>query len=246
MTFHLQDPTHLFNNLQKYFEQYQIKIKNEQFYFKALTHNSYANENNLNYTYQRLEFLGDAILQKEVSLYLFLKFPEMNEGEITSLRSKMVREVTLAELTRNINLGQFLLIGKGEIKTKGYEKDRILADIYESTIAALYLDLGEETVRHFIEQTLLKMVSDTDFLEQIRDYKTELQEFLQAGDSRVLEYKLVGEEILEGNRTIYTVVAEIDKVRYGQGQGYTHKTAEQFAAQDALQKLAKNNLISKN
>ncbi|WP_338964263.1 MULTISPECIES: ribonuclease III [unclassified Spiroplasma] len=241
MKFINKQPDQLFAELKGFFRQYNILIKTKKYYLEALTHNSYANENNLNYTYQRMEFLGDAILAKEISLYLFLTFPDKNEGEITNLRSKVVREGTLAELVRQMNWAPFLLLGKGEIKTKGYEKNRILADIYESMLAALYLDLGEETVRTFIDQTLIKMVSSPGFFDQIRDYKTELQEFLQAGDVRTLEYKLVKESPpLEGNRVLYTVMAEIDGIRYGEGYGYTHKEAEQLAARDALQKLAKN------
>lgn len=239
MQFINKQPEQLFFELKAFFKQYHIFIKEPQYYLEALTHNSYANENNLSYTYQRMEFLGDAILAKEISLYLFLSFPDKNEGEITNLRSKIVREGTLAELVRRMNWEPFLLLGKGEIKTKGYEKNRILADIYESMIAALYLDLGEEVVCNFINYTLIQMVSNPGFFDQIRDYKTELQEFLQAGDARTLEYKLIKESPpLEGNRVLYTVVAEIRGIRYGEGCGYTHKEAEQLAARDALQKLA--------
>ncbi|WP_425378881.1 ribonuclease III [Spiroplasma endosymbiont of Polydrusus pterygomalis] len=240
MQFVNKHPQQLFHELKAFFEQYHIFIKKQQYYLEALTHNSYANEHNLTYTYQRMEFLGDAILAKEISLYLFLSFPDKNEGEITNLRSKIVREGTLAELVHRMNWAPFLLLGKGEIKTKGYEKNRILADIYESMLAALYLDLREETVRTFINNTLIRMVSNPGFFDQIRDYKTELQEFLQAGYARTLEYKLVKESPpLEGNRVLYTVIAEIGGIRYGEGCGYTHKEAEQLAARNALQKLAK-------
>lgn len=238
MHFINKQPKQLFIELKFFFKKYIIFIKKKQYYFEALTHNSYANEHNLNYTYQRMEFLGDAILAKEISLYLFLNFPDKNEGEITNLRSKIVREGTLAELVRKINLSNFLLLGKGEIKTKGYEKNRILADIYESIIAALYFDLGEEIVRIFIKKTLINMVSNPSFFDQIQDYKTELQEFLQAGDIKTLEYKLIKEsQPLEGNKILYIVVAEIEGISYGEGRGFTHKEAEQFAARDALKKL---------
>ncbi|AHF57318.1 ribonuclease III [Spiroplasma eriocheiris] len=243
MSFENKTPENLVRELKDFFQKYNIEIKNGKYYLEALTHNSYANENNLSYTYQRLEFLGDAILAKEISLYLFRKYPNKNEGEITNLRSKVVRESTLAELVRKMNLAQFILLGKGEIKTKEYEKDRILADIYESMIAALYLDTGEETTRHFISDTLIDFAGSPAFLDKIRDYKTELQEFLQASDSRELEYKLI-DEIMppEGNKILYRIVAEIDGVRYGEGQGYTHKEAEQIAARNALNKLAKNTI----
>ncbi|WP_374696421.1 ribonuclease III [Spiroplasma endosymbiont of Polydrusus formosus] len=239
MQFANKQPQQLFHELKNFFERYHIFIKKQQYYLEALTHNSYANEHNLIYTYQRMEFFGDAILAKEISLYLFLSFPDKNEGEITNLRSKIVREGTLAELVRRMNWAPFLLLGKGEIKTKGYQKNRILADIYESILAALYLDLGEETVRTFIKRTLINMVSNPGFFDQIRDYKTELQEFLQTGDTHTLEYKLVKESpTSENNRVLYTVIAEICGIRYGEGCGYTHKEAEQLAARNALQKLA--------
>lgn len=231
----------LIKKLNIFFNKYQIKIKNPKYYLEALTHNSYANENNLNYTYQRLEFLGDAILTKEISLYLFQKYPNKNEGEITNLRSKVVREWTLAELVRSMNLWSFILLGKGEIKTKGYKKNRILADIYESIIAALYLDLGEIIVRYFINKTLIHLIQSSQFLNKIRDYKTELQEYLQSGETKILTYRLVAEiNPKDNNKTIYHIIADIDGIIYGQGKGYTHKEAEQYAAKNALKKLIKN------
>lgn len=232
--------------IRRFFERFNLQVTNTDYYKEALTHNSYANEHNLNYTYQRLEFLGDAILSKEISLYLFSRFPEKNEGQITSLRSKIVRENTLAEVSRNIGLGNIVRLGKGEIKTQGYDKDRILADIYESIIAAIYLDLGEDAVRTFLHETLIELINESDLLERIRDYKTELQEFLQAENKQSLEYILVDERkelYNHANVAVYEVEARLNGVLYGTGKGRSKKEAEQRAASDVLTKLA---VVGKN
>jgi len=128
--------------MQNFFKQFDITINNKSFYNEALTHNSYSNENRLTKNYQRLEFLGDAILQMNVSEYLFKKFPKYNEGILTKYRSSMVRRESLAQISKNIGLGKFIRLGVGELESKGYEKESILSDIYESLTAAIYLDGG--------------------------------------------------------------------------------------------------------
>jgi ribonuclease III len=128
---------------EEFLAQFGIKMKNRRYYDEALTHNSYANEQHLDYTYQRLEFLGDAILQKYISLYFFLNYPKLSEGQLTKSRSNAVREESLAAVSRSIHLGSYIRLGQGELNTKGYGKDSILSDVFESLTAAIYLDLGE-------------------------------------------------------------------------------------------------------
>ncbi|SYV95477.1 dsRNA-specific ribonuclease III, partial [Mycoplasma putrefaciens] len=130
--------------IKNFLKKYQIEIKNSALFDEALTHNSYSNEHRLRYTYQRMEFLGDALLQMYVSRFLFFNYPKLSEGELTKLRANSVREESLSQVAKEINLGQLVRLGQGELKTKGFEKPSILADVFEALTAAIYLDQGEE------------------------------------------------------------------------------------------------------
>ncbi len=230
-----------------YLLQFDIKLnsKNTLLYFEAFTHNSYANEQKINYSYQRLEFLGDAILSKEISLYLYKTYPKKQEGEITSYRSIIVRKDTLAVISSHLKLGRNILLGHGEIKTKGYEKDNILADVLEAFIAAMYLDRGEKFTRNFIKKNIIAFVLKHNYFTNVLDYKTQLQEVLQSDNKTNPKYKVISEK-WENNKTlinkkiIYNVVVMVDDLPYGTGEGYSIKEAEQNAAKSALLKLSKN------
>ncbi len=220
-----------------------LNDKNFVLYKAAFTHNSYANENNLDYSYQRLEFLGDSILSKEISLYLFSTYPNKDEGEITHLRSIMVRKDTLADIAKFLKLNSLIFLGKGEIKTKGYNKDSLLADILESFIAAIYLDKGAIFLSNFIEKYLIKYIIDCNYFHKVIDYKTQLQEQLQINSRIKIQYNVVKEERETkkekfNNKILYNVIVVVDKIPYGKGYGYSIKEAEQYAAQSALRKLA--------
>ncbi|MBY7704331.1 ribonuclease III [Vibrio harveyi] len=130
--------------IRDFLKTYNIEINNSRFFDEALTHNSYSNEHRLKYTYQRMEFLGDALLQMYVSRFLFFNYPKLSEGELTKLRSNSVREESLSEVAKDIKLGQLIRLGQGELKTRGFEKPSILADVFEALTAAIYLDQGEE------------------------------------------------------------------------------------------------------
>lgn len=224
--------------LEEFLKKYGIKIKNRRYYDEALTHNSYANEHHLDYTYQRLEFLGDAILQKYISLYYFLNYPKLTEGKLTKNRSSAVREESLASVSRMINLGRFIRLGQGELNTKGYEKDSILSDIFESLTAAIYLDHGEQTTLNWLEKTIFKMIKDPNFINQNRDYKSELQELLQAENRHDLKYVVEKEEHNQtDNRIEYTISVRLDGQKYGIGKGFSKAHAEQEAAKDCLSKM---------
>lgn len=223
-----------------FLKNFGIKIKKRHFYDEALTHNSYSNEKHLPYTYQRMEFLGDALIQKYVSLYLFQAHPNLAEGDLTKRRSKAVREETLAMVARTLNLGQLIRLGQGELNSHGYDKDKILADIFESLTAAIYLDHDGKTVKQWLEKTLFKFINEPNFKRKTYDYKSELQELLQADKQHDLKYILEKTQFLaEENRTDYTMAIYLDNQKLGQGNGFSKAQAEQEAAKDCLSKMKK-------
>lgn len=214
-----------------------IEINDIDIFDEALTHNSWANETGSSKTYQRLEFLGDAILQMKVSEYLFGNFATFNEGSLTKYRSAMVREESLAFVARNLELGQYIKLGIGEINSKGHEKASMLCDIFESLTAAIYLDQGLEKVDSWLEQTLFKSSNVSYFIEQTHDYKSELQEVIQLDNRNELEYKVIDKHTNDYNQTSFKVAVIIDNKVYGTGEGANKKAAEQAAAKSAISKM---------
>ena len=211
------------------------KFKDEKYLKVALSHSSYANETKLNKTdnYERQEFLGDAVLELSVSQHLFNEYPNMLEGEMTKLRASLVCEPTLAYIARTeLNLQEYILLGKGEDNTGGRDRDSIISDVFEAVIGAIYLDGGFEPALYFIEKYVL-----TDMNQKIEfvDSKTRLQEKVQA-NSQSVEYRLVSEDGPAHNR-IYTSEVLINGEVCGSGSGKTKKSAEQHAAYAALQKM---------
>jgi len=221
-----------------YLQSKKIPFNNLSLYKEAFTHSSYANESSYNVKdYERLEFMGDAVLQLYVSEFLFKKYPDKPEGELTLLRSKLVREESLARFSRELDLGQFLYLGVGEEKSGGRERESVLANIFESFCGALYIDCGEAEVQRVLKGTIYKHVDDVDLYDDIRDYKTKLQELVQADDRKSVTYQLV-EEIGPANAPEFTVNAMMDHMVLGTGKGTSKKRAEQQAAKDALTKMA--------
>ena len=194
----------------------------------ALTHSSYANENKKNRkkNNERLEFLGDAVLELTISDYLFHQYPEQAEGKLTKLRSSLVCEYTLSICARDICLGDYLLLSKGESLTGGRERDSILADAFEAVIGAIYLDGGLERARAFISKNLLKDVENKTLFY---DAKTILQEHVQASGGGQLVYKVMDESGPDHNKE-FTVQAMIGDQPCATGTGKTKKGAEQIAA----------------
>ena len=228
-----------------YFETtFQIKINNFQFYDQALTHNSYANENksrNIG-TYQRLEFLGDAILQEYMSLYLYKHNPDVDEGKLTKERSNAVREETLAGVVKKFGLNNYIRLGNGEMTSGGNNKPSILADVFESITAAIYLDNEKkgnvnQVIGRWLEQTLIVYISQNEYLESIKDYKSELQELIQAENRSDLHYNVKSQHPVENNSIEYVVEVILDGQVYGQGVGLSKQAAEQQAAKNCLEKL---------
>ena len=227
----------------KFFESLQ---KDLNYFFKdgdllitALTHSSYANENKLGVEgyNERLEFLGDTVLSLIVSQYLYKKYPHYPEGELTKIRAKVVCESSLAKAAEKINLGNYLLLGKGEEATGGRYSESILADASEALTGAIYMDSDFETVnRLMLDRFELDIVQAVDKGNLFIDYKTELQEILQKTNKSRLEYIVFKEEGPDHNKVFYMNVV-INEIIIGTGAGKNKKEAEQAAAKDALQDM---------
>ncbi len=214
-----------------------IPYKNLALYKEAFTHASYANESHyVKKDYERLEFMGDAVLQLYVSEFIFKLFPDVPEGTLTTLRSKLVREESLARFARQLDLGQLIYLGVGEEKSGGRDRDSVLANVFESFIGALYLDCGKDEVLKILEQTIYSHVNDLDY-DDITDYKTTLQELMQADQRKTVTYDLL-ETSGPSNAPIFKIAVMMDDMCLGTGKGSSKKKAEQQAAKDALNKLA--------
>ena len=204
---------------------------NDKLYFQAFTHTSYANEHNVE-SYERLEYLGDAILELIMSEYLFLNSSE-KEGEMTKLRDHYVCENALYAYSLKLGLNEFLKLGHGEAENGGKVRKAIVADIFESFIGAMYLDKGLDVVKKFIYDNVIPMIENNE-IDFFDDYKSVLQELVQT-DKRSLEYVVINEEGPAHNKT-FTVIVKIDDIVYGQGIAHSKKEAEQLAAKSALSK----------
>lgn len=212
-------------------EQLKIKTKKESLYETALTHTSYANEKKVE-SYERLEYLGDAVLELIMSDYLY-RSGHKEEGVMTKLRSQYVCENALYEYSLRLGLNEYLRLGHGEEESGGKYRKTIVADIFESFIGAMYLDQGFPFVKEFIHEHVIPIIEDetVDFFD---DYKSILQEKVQT-DKRSLQYIVIDEEGPAHNK-VFTVEVKIDDIVYGKGTAHSKKEAEQEAAKDALEK----------
>ena len=199
---------------------------------QALTHSTYANEQKINkrQDYQRLEFLGDAVLELVSSDYLFQAHPDLPEGKLTKQRSSMVCEPALAFCARDIELEQFIYLGKGEEATGGRKRDSIISDVMEAVIGAIYLDGGLDPARDYINRFIL---SDLEHKQLFYDSKTILQERVQRLPNASLAYVLTGETGPEHDK-LFMVEALLNGKKIGEGSGRSKKLAEQQAAYQAL------------
>ncbi len=213
----------------KILDELNIVPNNIHLYEKAFSHTSYANENNTE-SYERLEYLGDAVLELVISEYLY-KNTEYEEGMMTKLRSGYVCENANFEYAMELGLNEYLYLGHGEEENGGRTRKAIVADIFESFIGALYLDQGLEVTRKFIYKVVIPKIEDKT-LDLFTDYKSVLQELVQT-DKRVLNYEVVSESGPSHDKT-FTVVVKIDDIIYGKGTAHSKKEAEQRAACDAL------------
>ncbi|MBQ8799403.1 MAG: ribonuclease III [Lachnospiraceae bacterium] len=225
--------------LQAYLEdRLRYRFQNPDLLFHALTHSSYANEHHLKRedNNERLEFLGDAVLEMISSEYLYKNNLTMPEGKLTKLRASLVCEPTLAQCAKEIDLGSCLLLGKGEEATGGRTRNSILSDAFEAVIGAIYLDGGFTNAKEFIERTVL---SDVAHRTLFCDSKTILQELIQSSHKGKLSYQLISEEGPEHMKK-FTVCAYLDETPLAKGEGKTKKAAEQEAAYKSILLLRQN------
>ncbi|XMB85603.1 ribonuclease III [Mycoplasmatota bacterium WC44] len=216
-------------------ELYDLKFRDIELLKKAFTHSSYANENNVECN-ERLEFLGDSVLQVAVSEFLYENFPNEDEGFLTKKRAKNVCEPALCVIAKKMNLGQYLLLGKGEEQSRGFEKCSTLSDTFEALLGAIYLDKGFVEIFKVLDRFLFTQLLSDDF-EVIRDFKSNLQEYVQADSKRSINYRLISEKGPAHNKT-FTIAVYMDDIKMGVGHGKTKKEAEQNSAKEALDKLA--------
>ncbi len=227
-------------NIELLQERIGYQFRNMSLLKQALTHKSYTNEMLINKTmsYERLEFLGDAVLELVSSEFLFHKNVDCPEGELTKMRASMVCEPSLAFCAKDLELGEFMLLGKGEESTGGRLRDSITSDAMEAVIGAIYLDGGMEPAKDFIYRFIL---SDLENKRLFFDSKTTLQEFVQGKLKTSFSYNLVEENGPEHDKT-FTVEVVIDEEVIGTGTGRTKKSAEQNAAYEALLVFKKRGL----
>ena len=221
----------------------QYEFKNKDLLQEALRHSSYVNElsdQNLQDN-ERLEFLGDAVLSLIIGQLLMQKYPQMREGDLSRSRAKLVSEPQLAELARQLNLGQFLMLGKGEAQTDGRNKSSLLADAFEATLAALYLDGGFAKAQAFVSHLYAPLLSDIPTGNQNPDYKSRLQEAVQLRHQAVPRYQVVGESGPEHEKTFRVAVSICGLT--AEGQGRSKKKAEQDAAREGLERLKQEGLV---
>lgn len=211
------------------------QFQNGRLLTQALTHSSYVNEHHMSRLadYERLEFLGDAVLEIVTSEFLFHRYPKNPEGELTRMRASIVCEPTLAFCTRELELGRYLLLGKGEAQTGGRERKSVLSDVLEALIGAIYLDGGFASAKEFIDRHVL---NDIEHKQLFFDSKTILQEVVQGKHKGEVSYELLKESGPDHDKK-YLVEVLVGERRLGRGEGRTKKGAEQEAAYQALLKL---------
>ena len=223
-------------------EKFDISFKNEALLMEAMTHSSYANEHKeMKGIYnERIEFLGDAVLELTISDWLFRQFPHFQEGQLTKLRAQIVCEDSLSLLAKECSLNKYLLLGKGETLSGGREKPAILCDVFEAFIGALYLDKGVNEIQRFLNLVVIPKIKNGRY-ELITDFKTELQEYLQQNGPVHIRYELVKEEGPSHDK-IFTVQLIVDGKKYKTASGKTKKAAEQMAAKLTMEELTQSSL----
>ncbi|MBE6151071.1 MAG: ribonuclease III [Firmicutes bacterium] len=223
--------------MDKLFKKLGVIPNESRLYMIAFSHSSYANENNLKSDYERLEFLGDAVLEIIVSDYLY-KNLNVEEGDMTKLRASYVCENACFTYATDLGFSNYIKVGHGEAKEGGQFKKVIVADIFEAFTGALYLDQGFEKTKEVISSIIVPYIEDPNVIF-FSDYKSALQESIQT-EKRTLEYVLVDEQGPAHNKT-FTMIVKVDDIVYGRGIAGSKKEAEQEAAKDALAKLAIKN-----
>lgn len=222
------------NNIDKLQKVLDVKFKNPKLLIEALTHPSYANENNCAHN-QRLEFLGDAVLELAMSTYLYDKYKSFDEGDMSKRRAQAVCEEALVIYSEKFNLSQYLLLGHGEEIKGGRTRGSLIADAFEAILGAIYLDQGYDAALNVFKKLVLPFIEEVDI---IQDYKTKLQELVRT-DRMSLIYEIVNETGPSHDKTFEAIVKMENGIVMGRGIGKTKKEAEQNAAKEALKKCNK-------
>ncbi len=224
-----------FMDIKEFQKNLGYEFKDEKLLKTALTHTSYANECGA-VSYERLEFLGDAVLQLLTSKYIYKNYPDFPEGKMSRMRANIVCEGTLFQIAKKLGVGQVAYFGKGEEMTGGRERPSILADMVEATLAAIYLDAGLEKAREVIFDAYGHIIEKAACGKLNVDFKTTLQEKLQEAGSVKIEYILIGEEGPAHDKR-FTMEVSVEGKVLGQGEGRTKQEAQQMAAHCALEKM---------
>lgn len=216
-------------------ETIEYQFQNKDLLVQAFTHSSYANERKINriQDYERLEFLGDAVLELITSEALLTRYPKKHEGELSKLRSSIVCEYCLAQCARELHYPDYVYLSKGERQTGGANRDSLLCDLFESVLGAIYLDGGLEPAKRYVERFLL---FDIENKRLFYDAKTHLQELVQKAELGEIQYVLLDEQGPDHQKHFFVEV-DIEGTRYGAGDGQSRKQAEQKAAYEALLRL---------
>lgn len=229
------------NKIQQIEQLLEYTFKNQTLLVEALTHSSYQHEavpSNGGGNYQRLEFLGDAVLGLLLGEMLFEQYPDWNEGALSQLRSRLVGQDVLANRARVLGVGSYILLGRGEERSAGEEKDAILADVMEALIAAIYRDGGLQEAKRFVSGLFENMVIMPESLLLARDSKSELQEYLSSVGYPPPKYRLI-EKSGPPHAPLFRFQISVDDRDVGDGQGKSKKIAQQAAAAKALEMLKK-------
>ena len=216
---------------------FKIETSNRSLYRQAFTHSSYTNEKKTKTGhYERLEFIGDGVLDLVLADLVYKTYPKLDQGELSKLRIYFVNGVTLTQYARKYHFDQVLLLGKGQ-KTNGGSNDKILEDVFEAFLGAVYLDQGFDFVYNLLKEIFLEDIKNVS-LNVLKDYKSQLQEFVQADTRNCVTYRCISEK---GNPPHTEFVCEVmwDDQVYGVGKGTSKKKAEQEAARDALSKMVR-------
>jgi ribonuclease-3 len=228
-----------FTDLNTLEQALQYRIRNKDLFVQALVHRSYLQQTNQHgQSNERLEFLGDSVLNLIVGEYLYRHFPNADEGEMTKVRSRLVNRKALVAYSRSISLSKFILMSQSAYRSMGKGSDTIVADTYEAIIAAVYLDGGFDAAKKFVERQLVEALQKRTVITSDENYKSMLLEFAQAHGLGVPRYTIVKEEGPDHDRT-FTVEVSLNNRKCGNGSGKNKKEAEQVAASVALKKLQK-------
>ena len=221
-----------------FLDELNIEYRNKALIEQAFIHSSYVNEHKAaKGDNERLEFMGDAVLQIWISTKLFKIEPPLSEGKMTTKRANLVCEKALATYDREFGLNRFLKLGAGEEKTGGRNRDSVIADMFEAFIGAVYIDTGMANVSKLLEILINKHIHTYEEEDEI-DYKTKLQEYVQADSRKSIVYE-IKEASGPSNNPNFVFVVKIDGLVYGEGSGHSKKEAQKAAAKDALEKMVK-------